>query len=236
MNRARIALTAFGLALATTAAAPAPGDAPSQIKLSDCPEAVRATIEGEAAGGKIETVRKEIEDGETTYLATAEIHGRTFGIEVDEDGTLTELGLEVGDDEIKLSDCPEPVRKTLREEAKDAKLGPVTRDVRYGETIYETVAVLGKKDYEIVIAEDGTLVEKTLIIEDDEIELSNCPAAVQKTFREIAKGGPIDEVAQSSGLGRMIYEAKIAIKDKAYIVELTKDGALIAKSLVDEDD
>ena len=74
--------------------------------------------------------------------------------------------------------------------------------MKYGTPIYETVVEHKGKAYEIVVAEDGTLVEKVLVIDDEEVELAMCPAVVQIAFREHAPGGKIGDITRSTGIDR----------------------------------
>ena len=157
----------------------------------------------EAKGAKIETVTKEKdEDDETVYWADVAVGGRTYAIGVLEDGTLTEMNLAVDDEELPFDRCPAAVQATFRSEAFGEKVETVGKDMKYGVTIYETVVEHKGKSYEIVVAEDGTLVEKVLVIDDEEVELAKCPAAVQVALREHAKGGKIGDITRSTGIGR----------------------------------
>ncbi len=103
--------------------------------------------------------------------------------------------------------------------------------MKYGVTVYETAVSHKGKSYEIVVAEDGTLVEKVLVIEDEEIELAKCPVPVQTALREHAKGGMIGDVTRSTGISRPTFEAEVKIKDKVYLIEVAENGLLISKSL-----
>ena len=98
-------------------------------------------------------------------------------------------------------------------------------------TIYEITVEHKGKSYEIVVAEDGTLVEKVLIIIDEEVTLDQCPAAVKITLREYAKGGTIGDITRSSGIGRHTFEAEVKSKDSIYLIEVAENGHLISKSL-----
>ncbi len=210
----------------------APANDEQEQKFSDCPPAVQKTFVAEAKGVKIETVTREKgEDEETVYWADVVIGGRNYEIGVLEDGTLTEMNLAVDDEEIPFERCPAAVQATFRSEAFGAKVESVGKDMKYGVTIYETVVDHKGKSYEIVVAEDGTLVEKVLVIDDEEVELSMCPAAVQIAFREHAKGGKIGEITRSTGIGRHTFEAEVELKDKVYLIEVSEGGHLISKSL-----
>jgi hypothetical protein len=201
------------------------------IKFADCPAEVRKTLQAEAKGAKIETVRKEKEDDETFYWAEVTIGGKAYAIGVLEDGTLSEMNLAVDDDEIAFDLCPSAVQATFHREAFGEKVKEVGKDRKYGVTVYESVVQHRGKLYEIVVADDGTLVEKVLVIEDEEIELAKCPAAVRTALREHANGGTIGDVTRSAGITHPTFEAEVTIKDKVYLIEVADNGLLISKSL-----
>jgi hypothetical protein len=221
-----IAAASLGLVLGMTMAA-----AGQETKLSDCPAAVRKTIEAETKGARIQTVHKGNEGDETIYWADAVIGGRMYAIGVLEDGTLAEMNLALDDSEIPFERCPAAVQATFRHEAFGLAVKSVGKDMRFGAMIYETTVQHRGKTYEIAVAEDGTLVEKVLVIEDDEIELTKCPAAVQAAFREHAKGGTVGDVTRSTGIIRPTFEAEAKIQDKVYLIEVGENGVLISKSL-----
>lgn len=207
-------------------------DDEKEIKFADCPAAVRKTLQAEAKNTKIETVTKERnEDNETIYSARVAISGKTYEVATLEDGTLTEINLAVDDEDLPLDHCPAVVQATFRSEAYGEKVDTVGRDMKYGLTVYQTVVDHKGKTYEIVVAEDGTLVEKVLVIEDEEIKLSDCPAAVRAALHEHAKGGEIGDITRSTGIGQHTFEAEVKMKDRVYLIEVTESGLLISKSL-----
>jgi len=106
------------------------------------------------------------------------------------------------------------------------------KDIKYGVVIYEAVAAIGGKDYAIVVAENGTLVEKMLVVAEDEIELSHCPTAVQHALKEHARGGKIGTIMRSTGIGGHVYESELEISGEKYFLEITEGGGLISKSLL----
>jgi hypothetical protein len=201
------------------------------MKLADCPAAVRKALQAEAKGAKIDVVSKEEEDEGTVYWADAAIGGKMYAIGVLEDGTLAEMNLAVDDSDIPIERCPGAVQATFRDEAFGQKVETVGRDMRYGVAVYEAVVHRKDRAYEIVVAEDGTLVEKVLVIDDEEVELSACPAPVKAALQEHARGGIIRDITRSSGFGHPTYEAEIEIQGKVYAIELAENGMLISKSL-----
>ncbi len=84
---------------------------------------------------------------------------------------------------IKLSDCPAGVRKTLEAESRGAKIEKIHKEKEDDEAIYWAEVSIGGKPYAVGVLEDGTLTEMNLAVEDNEVPIERCPAAVQATFR-----------------------------------------------------
>src|SRR5437588_840025 len=57
-----------------------------EIKLADCPDAVRKTFEAEARGSKIAAVHREKVEDETTYWAEVTVGGKAYAVAVLQDG------------------------------------------------------------------------------------------------------------------------------------------------------
>lgn len=203
-----------------------------KIKFADCPPAVRKTFQAETKGAKIEAVARQKEgDDEAVYWAEVPVGGKPYAIGVLEDGTLAEMNLVVDDAEVPLEKCPGAVQATFFGEAFGEKIAQVGKDRKYGVTIYEAVVEHKGRSYEILVAEDGTLVEKVLVIDDEEVELAACPAPVKAALEGHARGGTIRDITRSSGIGRPTYEAEVEIKGKVYLIEVDEQGLLLAKSL-----
>jgi hypothetical protein len=76
-----------------------------KVKLSDCPAAVRKTIDEQSKGAKtpVESVDKETgKDGKVIYEADATIDGVPYEIQVAEDGSL--IGKKVDKEETEKKD------------------------------------------------------------------------------------------------------------------------------------
>jgi hypothetical protein len=203
-----------------------------ELKFADCPAAVRKTFQTEVKGTKIETVSKEKdEDDQTIYWADVSIDGRPYAVGVLEDGTLSEMKLAVTDEDLPFDRCPTAVQATFRSEAFGEKVETVGRDMKYGVSIYQTVVAHKGKSYEIVVAEDGTLVEKVLVINDENVKLVDCPIAVRGALHEYAQGGEIGDITRSTGIGEPTYEAEVKFKAKVYLLEVAEKGFLINKAL-----
>ena len=149
-------------------------------------------------------------------------------------------------DELKLSECPAAVQKTLQREANGATIDEVDKKVEDGRTIYGAEVTIDGKEYEITVTEDGILLEKSLEEDDDdddgtkseevEVKLADCPAAVQSTLKREANGADIEAVDKETKGGKAIYEVDVKIDGKNYEIRVGEDGILISKALHEEDE
>lgn len=64
------------------------------LTLSQVPGPVRATIEREGAGGKIEANEYEVKDGKSVYITDIAVGGQTYEIEIAADGSIVSKELE----------------------------------------------------------------------------------------------------------------------------------------------
>lgn len=99
-----------------------------------------------------------------------------------------------------------------------------------GVTVYSTEFEVKGRKYKIMVAEDGTLTEKILLIDEDEVPLGDCPAAVQKAFKDESKGGTLKDVTRSSGIGKPVYMAAYEAEGNTYSLIISEDGTLISKT------
>lgn len=146
------------------------------------------------------------------------------------------------DIKIKFGDCTTAVQKTFKREANGATINEVDKDIEHGKTIFEVDVKIEGKNYEIKVAEDGTLLEKVLDErEEDEqeevkVKLSDCPAAVQKTLKREANGASIETVDKETEDGKTLYEVDVKIDGKNYEINVAENGTLISKALDEEED
>ena len=91
---------------------------------------------------------------------------------------------------------PRLVSKTLQAEAKGAKIETVTKEIdEDNDTVYWARLAIGGKTYELAVLEDGTLTEMNLAVDEEDVPLDQCPAAVQATFRSEALARKFDASA-----------------------------------------
>jgi hypothetical protein len=69
---------------------------------------------------------------------------------------------------VKFDDCPAPVKATLAKESNNATIDTVDKEMKNGKTIYEADAMVNGQNWEIKVADDGTLVTKKVDNEEGE--------------------------------------------------------------------
>jgi uncharacterized membrane protein YkoI len=87
------------LGCAVLAAEEAQDSKEEKVKLEDCPQAVQDTLKKASAGGKIEEIEKETENGKVVYEAEVVIEGDEYEVKVADDGKLLGKKLENDDDD-----------------------------------------------------------------------------------------------------------------------------------------
>lgn len=72
---------------------------------------------------------------------------------------------------------------------------------------------------------------------EEEVKLTDCPAAVQKTINDNAGGGKVVEVEKETGKDGVVYEAEVKKTNGDTIeIKVASDGKLIKVEAEDEDD
>jgi hypothetical protein len=79
---------------------------------------------------------------------------------------------EADEHEVKMSinDIPAPVRQTLIDQAEGASITTVDQQLWHGKTVYEADAMIGGKNWEILVDPNGKLLKKGLDNESEEVE------------------------------------------------------------------
>ena len=149
---------------------------PGIVKFTTAPAAVQKTFKDEVTGGKIELLGKGTNDKGVFYKALIGIGTNNYEVAVGENGMLLEKILQMSNSEVAVENCPAPVMKTLKEEAKGAKIETIEQ-VAEGKRLHFVVdVVIQKSKYQIIVMDDGTLISKVIDYEKDE---DTVPAPVE---------------------------------------------------------
>ena len=137
----------FGLVMSVAAAG-------KTVLLKNAPGAVQKTIAGQLKGGVLHKLSVEVANGKTTYEAELMNGATKRNLTIDASGKVLE-----GETAVELSAVPEAVRAGLTREAGPGSIAKVEEVIHGGQASYQAlVKETGKKDREVVVAADGTLV------------------------------------------------------------------------------
>lgn len=159
---------------------------PGIVKFSSAPAPVQKTFKEEAKGGKIELLGKGANEKGTFYKALLLFGTNNYEVAVGENGMILEKILQMTNSEIAVEDCPEAVMKTLKEEAKGAKIEGIEQIAEGKRLHYVVDVVIQKSKYQIIVMEDGTLISKVMDFEKDD-ELVPPPAEANQNSKNSAK-------------------------------------------------
>jgi hypothetical protein len=123
----------------------------TKIKRSDLPPAVEKTVVEISKGATIKGFNKERENGKDSYEAEMVVNGHTKDVQIDPDGTVTEIEEEVAMDSLS----PE-VKAGLAAKAHGGTINKVESLTKKGKLVaYEAVLHSGGKKSEIQVGPDG---------------------------------------------------------------------------------
>ncbi|MDZ4819016.1 MAG: hypothetical protein SGJ20_08595 [Planctomycetota bacterium] len=140
--------------------------------------------------------------------------------------------------EIEFVDCPPAIQKTIHQETVGAALNEVVKVTEDDKSFFNAEVTFAARDYEILVAEDGTLIEKVLVEEEEmtsEVKFADCPVTVQKTLSRESRGAKIETVYEVTQGDKTEYVIEATLEGKNYEIIVAKEGLLVSK-LLDEDD
>lgn len=207
----------------------------SEVAFANAPAEVQKTLREEAEGDEIETLNKTAQGNKALYETGVVIGGKEYWLMVDGRGRLVEkrLGFEVEEDAVDFDDAPAPVQQTLKRIAKGAEIESLHKTTENGKSEFDAEVEIADRRYLVRVADDGTLIEKSLhsAAEEDELELSEVPQAVERTLREEARGADVEAVIKKTQDGESLYGISIELGGKAYWIIVNPDGLLVSKEL-----
>jgi len=138
----RLAVVALALALAISAVAADKEkeheDVPQHVTLADFPARARAAVEKWLAGGTIQKITKEDEDGKIIYDVEATVKGKHAEADIAADGTVLTT-----EESVAYDSLPKAVRDAAEKYFGSAKDLNASKEIEKGKASYE---VEGKKD------------------------------------------------------------------------------------------
>lgn len=131
------------------------GKGEERVSLAQMSGPARATVERETAGGRIESIVKEIEKGKVVYDVEATVGGKHVEFAIaDADGSV--LGTET---QIEFAELPSPVRAEVEKFFGTATGLTVMKGVESGETTFEITGKKAGKKVEATFDPTGKRIE-----------------------------------------------------------------------------
>jgi hypothetical protein len=128
-----VALTAgLALAISAVAAEKENEDKPKTVTLADLPAPARAAVEKWLAGGTIQKIEKEDEDGKIVYDVEATVKGKHAESDIAADGTVLTT-----EESVAYDSLPKAVRDTTAKYFGSAKDLNASKEIEKGKAQYE---------------------------------------------------------------------------------------------------
>jgi hypothetical protein len=126
--------------------------------------------------------------------------------------------------QIKRSELPAAVEKTVAEQSKNATVKGFSKEVEDGKTIYEAELTVNGHGKDIAMDAQGNIVEI-----EEEVEMATLPAAVKDGLTKAAGKGSITKVETLTKKGKLVaYEAVVKNGTKSSEVQVGPDGRKLA--------
>jgi hypothetical protein len=122
-----------------------------KIERSDLPPAVEKTVAEQSKGATVRGFSEEKENGETFYEAQLMVAGHSKDVQMDKDGTITEV-----EEFVAMDSLTPAVKDGLQAKAGEGKLVKVESLTKHGKLVaYEAQVITGGKKNEVQVGPDG---------------------------------------------------------------------------------
>ncbi len=139
---------------------------------------------------------------------------------------------------VTLDQVPAAVKATILKEAEGGKIEDIDRETEDGKTVYEADVEKDGKEFELKVAEDGTLIarkaegkEKEEGDEEkgkeEEIPADKVPAKAREALQKQAGDAKITKYTCEKEDGMETFEAEWTVNGLAHSAEVTADGTLV---------
>lgn len=130
----------------------------AEVKLADCPQEVRATIQEHKRDGHVEEVEIYQIEGKSLYVAEVDLpNQRDLKIHVRADGALVKTR-----EDSALAETPAAVRKVVDQKLAGGRADDVEKETTAGTVTYHVeIDRKGSPDLKLAIAEDGRIMAET---------------------------------------------------------------------------
>lgn len=133
---------------------------------------------------------------------------------------LFALTLAASEKPVKMEQLPDPVKKTVAEQTKGAKLRGLSKEVEHGKTFFEAETTVNGKSRDVLIDPAGNVVEV-----EEATELAAIPEAARKALEAKAAPGKILSVESVTKGSAVSYEAVVSKNGKKSEIGVNADGS-----------
>jgi hypothetical protein len=128
-----------------------------------------------------------------------------------------------GERPVRMSELPEAVRQTVREQSRGAKIRGLAVETENGVTNYEVELKVNGRTRDVLIDPSGAVVAV-----EEQVTLASLPTAVRSAIERSAGGGRI-LLVESISKGGVVeaYEAHVRRGRKTVEIKVSPDGQLI---------
>lgn len=134
---------------------------------------------------------------------------------------LLALGTAAAEKTVRLQDLPAAVQKTVREQTRNAILVGLAREDERGVVVYEAETKLDGRTRDLTINAAGEVIEV-----EEELPLSQVPAAARAAIEKAAAGGSLERVESVTKAGATRYEATYRAGGRKSRVVVSSDGTV----------
>ena len=210
-----------------------------EVEFAQLPAAVQKSIRAQLGGATIADIDHKTRDGQSVYEVEYERKGRNTEFVVAEDGTIlrqpnNRVGF-VSRSRADVSRLPMAVQNSIREQSAGRPVADIDEETRDGRRVYEVEFKKDGKNTEVVIAEDGSVINESsgaaakvnAVLGSGKVQMNELPAAVQRTIRAQSGGAVVEDIDREVKNGRTVYEVHFKRDGKNNEIKVGEDGTLI---------
>jgi uncharacterized membrane protein YkoI len=147
--------TGLALAISAVAAEKEHEDKPVVVTLADLPAPARAAVEKWLAGGTVQKIEKEDEDGKVVYDVEATVKGKHAEADIAADGTVLTT-----EEEIAFNTLPKAVSDAAEKYFGSAKGLNASKEIEKGKAQYEVEGQKDNKKVTLKLDDTGKILEE----------------------------------------------------------------------------
>jgi uncharacterized membrane protein YkoI len=127
-----------------------------------------------------------------------------------------------GEKKVAIKNLPPAVQKTVQDQIKGAQLKGLSKEAENGKTVYEVETMVNGKSRDLLIDEQGAILEI-----EEATTLDAIPAPAKAVIKKDAIGGKVSKVEIVTKAGVTTYAAVIKKAGKESEIKVAADGSIV---------